>query len=562
LPIDFKSINKSTIKNRQSSIRLRLAPATWLAMAGVLVLLAGGLLPYTFFVGDPGIKLIAARNAIARPTRPLELPLPTIGGEPVSYVDPFFAVHDNHSHAVTPELFPLLTAPSIALLGIRGAYLLPALGFLLALASCAWLAVLLDNRRSPVVVLLAAFFGTPLLFYGLEFWEHALAVGIAGFATVLLVKSATTEDTEDHTNDTVSIFKENHDLRGARFDPLRALRVRAFGCGLLFGVAVLLRPEALWYAVAVLGASLALPRPPHGRALVSAAAGIAFALLPLAAYTIAHFGTFVTPHLAGNPALLSSEWLAIRATIFGQWFGTAGRANFFYVAPAILLAVIPMRGATERRGRMFLFSVSALTVALVFLTAPNGGGGQWGPRYLLSAYLPVAILAADVVEALTSQGSQHMRLVGFGFGRTVRVRQSIGLLVVALVVAGSAWVQRASYRELQGTKRIYARMVDFVAREVPEGGYAVTDLWWLDQIAASLTDSRQMLYVASAEAAADALKRLERAGVQTVAVLRSRIESPEPFDLWLRGTCFTEQARDEIPERTLVAIRIRRTCTL
>ena len=40
-----------------------------------------------------------------------------------------------------------------------------------------------------------------------------------------------------------------------------------------------------------------------------------------------------------------------------------------------------------------LWLVAGLTVLLVVLTAPNEGGGQWGPRYLLFAYVPLALLA-------------------------------------------------------------------------------------------------------------------------------------------------------------------------
>src|SRR5262245_28644440 len=107
--------------------------ATWLALALTIVVLARGLPSETFFVGDPGVKLVAARAAITHPARPLEVPLPEIGGQPIALVEPFFAVHGEHAHAVTSEAFPLLSAPLIALFGIRGAYVLPALGFLLAL---------------------------------------------------------------------------------------------------------------------------------------------------------------------------------------------------------------------------------------------------------------------------------------------------------------------------------------------------------------------------------------------------------------------------------------------
>ncbi len=160
----------------------------WAVFAVVLVFLARGLPQRTFVVGDPGLKLIAARNAMEHPARPFDIDLPRIGGRPVDLVDPSFRIHGDHTHAATSELFPLMTAPFIAAFGISGAYVLPALGFLLALAATAWAGVALDGagRRPRSSSTTAAC--TPLLFYGLEFWEHAPAVGVAALATAMFVR--------------------------------------------------------------------------------------------------------------------------------------------------------------------------------------------------------------------------------------------------------------------------------------------------------------------------------------------------------------------------------------
>src|SRR5262245_58514909 len=160
-----------------------------LLFAGVLVSLQSSLRADAFFVGDPGIKLIAAKNAIARPDHPLDIPLPVIGNDSVPYVEPFFEVHENHAHAVTAEPFPLISASFIRQFGPRGAYVLPAAGFVGILVGCAWLAVVLDSRRNPIVVVLIAGLATPFLFYGLEFWEHAPAMALATNATAMFVSA-------------------------------------------------------------------------------------------------------------------------------------------------------------------------------------------------------------------------------------------------------------------------------------------------------------------------------------------------------------------------------------
>ena len=262
--------------------------ATW-ALAGVaFVALARGLPAETFFVGDPGVKLIAARHAAENPSAPFAIPLPSIGGDPAPFVEPFFFVHGDHAHAVTSETFPLVSAPFIALAGIRGAYVLPAIGFFLALAGCVAIARTLDRNRSAAAVFLAAALGTPFLFYGLEFWEHAPAVGAAALATALW------------------------------------LRHRPFGAGLLFGVAVLLRPEALGFVAAVGASSMLLPAPPRPGEAAVAVLGLLSAVVPLEIYSVAHFHSLLPPHLSAHTELLTTDWLASRASIARTWFVPAG----------------------------------------------------------------------------------------------------------------------------------------------------------------------------------------------------------------------------------------------
>ena len=69
------------------------------------------------------------------------------------------------------------------------------------------------------------------------------------------------------------------------------------------------------------------------------------------------------------------------------------------------------------------------------------------------------------------------------------------IAAVASLAIGSAWLQRAAYKELRGSKLTYLRMVDFVGHETAAGRAVVTDLWWLDQAAASLADSRRFFVV-------------------------------------------------------------------
>jgi hypothetical protein len=526
----------------------RSATVLLLIIAATLVALARGLPADAFYAGDSGVKLIATRHAVDQPLRPLQIPLPEIAGQPAPFVEHFFIVHDQHSHAVTPELFPVLSAPFVALFGLRGAYVLPALGLLLTLAATAWLASLLDSRRSQMAVILAVFLGTPLLFYGLELWEHTLAAGVAALATGVFLKAVGR-------------------TRAAPSGLPGESRVHAVGAGLLFGVAVLLRPEALWFAVAVLACSPLLRSRPSATCIAAVAAGMAAALLPLLSYTLVHFGHPVPPHIAGNPGLVSGDWASMRQSVTLAWFVSRGPSNFWRIAPAILLAFVwrptSHAGAGARRGRPFLLAVAVLTVALVVLVAPNDGGAQWGPRYLLLAYLPLAILATDTLTYVVRLvGALRRGRMGARLGRTGA--QLVFTAAVAAAVAslfiGSAWLQRAAYKELRGAKQTYARLVEFVQSETAAGRAVVTDLWWVDQIAASLAQSRRFFFASDADAAADVLRRLSEAGEREVTLIRSPVDSPGHFTLWLKDSCYTG-GRERGNGEGLIAIQLTRSCS-
>ena len=529
-----------SIARRPDFPRPRLTVAALLVIAATVLALARGLPTHTFYAGDPGVKLIATRHVVAHPTQPLEIPLPQIAGEPTPFVDPFFIVHGEHSHAVAPELFPLLSAPFLALFGQAGLYVLPAVGLLLALAATVWLAVLLDARRNPIANILTAFLGTPLIFYGLEFWEHALAVGVAALAAAVFVRNSGGEH-----------------------------RRGVFGAGCLFGVAALLRPEALWFAVAVLACSPLLRSRPSLGTIAMAAAGLVAAMLPSELYTLIHFGHPIPPHLAGNPGLLSDDWAAIRRANVMTWFVWGGKSNFWRVAPAILLAFIwrPSRsGAAARRGRPFLLVVALVTLGLATLTAPNDGGAQWGPRYLLLAYVPMAILATDSVSYLVRllgaarRGPGRAGIAGMGRILTQRLFIAATAVAVTTLTVGSVWLQRAAYRELRGSKLTYARLVGFVEEHTVPGGYVVTDLWWLDQVAASLATTRQFLFVPNLEAAGTAMRRLNEAGEAGVTLVRSPVDSLGTVDEWLTGTCYAS-ANERGDGEGLVVIELKRAAT-
>jgi hypothetical protein len=520
--------------------------------AAALVLMAHGLPARTFFVGDPGVKLIAARNAIEHPAHPFDIDVPRIGTERADFLDPFFPVHGDHAHATTSELFPLMSAPLIVAFGIRGAFVLPAIGFLLAIAAVAGVGVALDERRSWTMMLFVAAACTPFLFYALEFWEHAPAVGVAACATLLVVRKRSTPS--------------------------------LVACGLLFGLAILLRPEAAEYCAALLFAARWLTPRFTVRQAAVVLIGVAVVGLPFGIASAVHSGHVVGGHVAITMSGITQGWWSRRMAMFDLWFvprnnawllggallslavGAATEhaigsktvsvvgsvliavvavaaarrvfepANLWNAAPAALL-LFRMPALRVRHGQKVLLGVALVSFVLVGLTAPNDGGGQWGPRYLLFAFIPVAILMADALASAMWE------------------LPIVGALMVCVVVVSSLLVQRNAYKDLQAAKRAYERIVEFVEREIPVGSYVVTDLWWLDQVTAALYPGRVMLFVDAPESAQRAFRLLAKA--PNVFVVRSESESPrDSFEQWREGTPFAMRRRSDIPERELTIFQM------
>lgn len=493
------------------------------ATAGVIVALGSGLRPDTFFVGDPGVKLLSARNALAIPAHPLNIPLPRIGPDAVPHVEQFFSVHGDHSHAVTSEFFPLASAPFLRTFGVRGLYVLPALGFILTLASVAWLGWTLDPRRNMALIAGTAALGTPFLFYGLEFWEHMPAAGLVTCGAALL-------------------------LDAARRRPGRHSAVLpTVAAGALFGAATTLRAEAACFVVALVAGSRLLVHRPSWQSLAIAGAGMLVALLPLEVYTVLHFGTWVPGHVGTNAALIGEHWTAERLAFAREWLipslwnsrGPLNAASFWSVAPAAVVAVAGLVRDSDRHERPFLLVAAAGTVILTLLIAPNDGGGQWAPRYLLAAYVPLVLLAADTLQELPH-------------------RATVILLIVVLIAAG-VWVQRSAYRTLRGTKATYGRLADAVARLSSPGLPVVSDAWWLDQLAAAPLEHRNVLFAASDADGQDIVRRFSSLTTPSVTVVRSRDDSPAA-DPWAAGTCYFIEEKEDVDVRRVVVYRLRHRC--
>jgi hypothetical protein len=510
-----------------------------------LVWLSAGVRPDAFFSGDSGLKLIAALGAIAHPKRPLEIDLPQIGGRPVPYVEHMVSVHGDHGHVLQSPLFPVLSAPFIHLFGPRGAYLIPLLSFLV-------LVPLLDaiRRRATPETSFAVFAwiavaANPVLFYALEYWEHAPAIALmaASIAAALADRSAQASA------------------------PAWTLVSGALG-----GCSILLRPEAAWSVAAML---LIVER----RQWIAFAAAALAVLVPFGVANLLHSGTVLGPHASQSLAPLQSEWLSARWSRIHAWLwpttlssgvglllvaaawllrvievdfrirqlvGLSGaaivslaaaerwlsRESLWQAFPVALLALVPTHSTPLVRR---LYAIALMTSVAVTLTATHDGGAQWGPRFLL--------ISAPLLILLAARGATDA--AGPGRARLLRVA-----LVTFVLVAGIV-TQRSSYLELRGAKRLYGQIVSATSTLTREGDIILTNVWWFDQVNASLYGHRVFLYVSTVPEASDVLNELSNANTRRATLVWTDEPDGEPLTSATKGTCFHIDEVQSIRERQL-----------
>ena len=560
--------------------------ATALAAAGMALLMLG--LPADgFFSGDAGVKVVAARNALAHPRRPFDIDLPTIGGRPVPLADPMIVPHGDHAHELQSPVFPVVSAPLIAVFGLRGAYVLPAVSLVLMVPLLEAMRRVATPATPPIVVSGVALIANPLFFYSLEFWEHAPAVALLAACTALVWRSPEFVRAGDNAaGPGVGLPHPTPPARGwlgyrTQVNSLmdmaddRATIANELISGALGGVAVLLRPEAGLYVMALLVACR-----PGLRAVVAFAVGAAVVVGPLSIASYAHSGSFLGTHLTNTLAPLPREWFSGRVSRIEAWlwphsiaeglgvaclaigcfagrFGlslrtrqtialigvvvvtllAAGREldrnSLWQAFPVAALAFVPV--ATAQRLRP-LRVLAGLTAVLVVVTATHDGGAQWGPRFLLIVTPPLIVLASTAIADVIAPGSW----------RPARVTLSAIIFVAALVT------NRAAYRELRGAKNVYARIVAATESLTRPGEPIVTNVWWFDQIAAPLYGTRTFVYVPDRLSATQTVGELAAARERNIALVWTKEAEGEPLNTAVNGSCYLMVDEKAIPERQLV----------
>jgi hypothetical protein len=283
---------------------------------------------------------------------------------------PFFYPSQNGYMIVYPPLFQIVSAFFYSRLGSAGLYILPLVCTFLLLGWTAWL--LKSSGIKPFSIALGIFilvFCSPLIVYGTMFWEHLPAVLLLFAGLAFIVR------------------------------PPRKIWAAA-GLGLVTGLAIWLRPEALMmnflYCLAVAFLYLRERKPVYLAFLVT----VALSILPWMAFNVAVYGSIFGIHakqvfVDHNPDTRMSLSNGLRNLYRLNYLSVR---NFSFLA---LLVPIVWRLVRRRETddlRPWLLSAIIILYSLITpFVLPNDGVVQWGPRYFL-AIIPIMVIVLVLVE--------------------------------------------------------------------------------------------------------------------------------------------------------------------
>jgi len=538
---------------RQPRLAGPIAVVTLVYAATLALLPAGGL-----WIVDNGNKRIQAEALLASGFRDFSLPWPGRHLDPDLEFNPlprsFSVVREGRLYSVFSPVFPALSALPFWVLGDAGLCLLPLLASLALLAGVgriAELAELPPPGRS--LAILIAGLATPLWFYAVVFWEHAVAASLCVGSVALALD-----------------FLTHGSRRALWLSGLAIALAAAFRDSLLLFAAVLgalvffatprERLRTGWIFVAGLAAGLlplalfqwlALGDPlgfhlTHGfaaRAGVEPGFGILLRTRPAVLHNLflaaaggpAHSALLTAPSallLLAQPrlsgrihrgvALGAAAWALVGAIVTAIGYATAqspierllASNGFFAAAPLLVVGLARRRpdGRVSAGDRVVAWLLRLVLgyALLYFALTPlrNTTGIHWGNRYLLELYPLLAVPCAAGLLALL-RGAAPARAAA---------------ALLGLLAAGSVAVQIFSI-DLLRRKLVFGERLEQAVRERPET-VVVTDQWWVPQTLAHEFFEKSLFFVATPENARVLLGRLAQRGVRELLFVTTNLNRP------------------------------------
>jgi len=546
-----------------------------------IVLQARVLPPDGFVTGDQGSKFLQARAFADH--GPLDPGIEVRARD----IDPDYRHQEpklkNRRGRLVSEflwLLPLTTAPFVALFGLRGLYVVPALSALVVFLAASALGRRFGDTRG-VWTGCVAVIATPIVVYGLELWEHAPAAACVMVAAVWLAPPPYGEQFASRRG------------RGAA----RGHLLRRASAGAAIAIGALFREEVVMAFPALLAArAVTLPRERMRDLVVTSSAaaigaGVVFAVtIPI---NLLIYGAPLPMHVtqdAWNVAI-STPYSQVRRDVVVDLLLPYAWTATFVIAAALGAGAAWMRARTHRDSstspsdRVLLFIVHAAVVVMLIvgvalpiwrlvqgvrpheayrvtsaahtwpfvlallywpwireestraiarylvvgalllfigaaLVIPTSGGSQWSPRFLIAVAPLLAVVAAAVASS-------------------VRGRPAISWMA-RVVIAGSILMQVTGVLYVQRTKARHARITHALAERTLPDEVIISDVFWVPQIAATLAADRRLLFAWSrAEIASNATLAANH-GLRRVAVVTlpevTGYDAPETL-LASNGSC-------------------------
>ena len=369
--------------------------AAWLVLlvsAGYFGTLALVLCPEdTFWSGDAGIQLLQVQGFLE--SNGASMALPYRGkdydpdGQHFPLVEPYATLIGQQWYSTFPPYFAILTVPFYWAFGLKGLYVIPLISGLITVWWSQRMAR--DLGASAVagagIAALVAL-ATPLAFYSATFWGHAPATAgvMVGLGWLIRIRSKGTLLTD-------------------------------VSAGICLAAACVIRHECTIF-IALFPVALfseCYQRPETLHKLMRFAMGLAIPIGFLAIFNTLCFGNFLglleqhfQPGSGGvdRNRIAIIQQMLIRDSVNNNDGGLIPDFSVFLVAAMIGLLGLLRAFDTSSPDFWGLGQLTLITwgfVGIACMVAPNSGGAQLGPRYLLPA-MP-AVLIGSAVMGLRSK---------------------------------------------------------------------------------------------------------------------------------------------------------------
>lgn len=369
-------------------------------------LLSGGL-PWGV---DDGVKRLMARQWVASGAGDLTLPesdSSVMAGRFYPVPPPFAEETKTGIRGVFPALYPIIGGGVYAIFGSFGWYILPALCLTTLWVAAVKLCDGLSEKRVRIWAM--TLIVSPLLFYGLTFWEHPLAL-LCLLPLFFTVREASVVARSWVTAgffagaavylrvETILILPflliaAPEDVRTA------AKRFGYFALGMIPAGVLAVGVEKVWagrWIPAQIGVNLSL----CGDFFQVAGRGeriLSFlfnAPIPWVGYAAGIGGIALLSLILRNSFLFFLGFPILSLTVhlyglihYGAFGMTAFSQGLFLALPWIVVSLAKIEG--ERRGADPFLIAGWGFIALFYLIAPDQPGMHWGPRFLLPALIPL-----------------------------------------------------------------------------------------------------------------------------------------------------------------------------